>query len=475
MTRVVSALHAVRLVAERVDPLAPVSVGQLSAQLGLSLSSTSRLCAELASIGLLEPSAEYGSYGLGLRAIRISGRAAAPTARQVQLALAEAARVTGDTVCIAAALPDGIRIVASVESGWTLFVPAAVGSRVDDGESAIRSAIDTSSTANRARLFESVVGVRTEVAAPIRDRTGRTIAAVAVRLPRNRSRSAAARARRAVDQARERIEAGITQVGEFRERARDSAARRRGPEELSTLEAVALLLEHLAEGADVPRELWRAVGISAGRGQRLIDAAEGAGVVHRDADDSVLRLSWSVHGWHRAAVTPILTTRGDRLVAETSQATGHSAFLTVMRRMRSVTLVEKLAEQPDGLVMAPWLGRPCPLELSDGGPALLLDYGTEAIATLIPGDTPLAALETLRDGMWQIARDGVLSRESAEEAGQIGITAPVRDSSGLVVAAACIVGTTGAVKAQLGEARAAAVALAARVSEQLGARALLGP
>lgn len=471
-TRVALALTAVRAVAERTNPLEPLSVGFLAQRLGISLSRASRVCADLADVGLLEASGQYGAYRLGRRAIRLSGRAAAPIAGHVQLALAEAARVTGETVCVAAAVHDDVRIVAAIESGWTLFVPAAVGESVGEDGSAIRLALAAPKRLGAGTAaFESIVGVRIEVALPIRDPAGETVAVVAVRLPRNRTRTAVTRARRAVGSARAQIEAAIAEIAHSRDAPQPAPM---GDPETdadrpSAIEGVTRLIEQLADGVDTSGPSWRSLGIPPARGQRLLAAVAESGLVVRNEKDAALRLSWTMHLWHRAAVHPILTRRADQLVAETSAATGQSAFLTVMRRMRSVTLVEKLVEQPDGLAMAPWLGRPCPLEHSDGGPALLLDYGVDDIATLIPADTSPAGVKMLRTGMREILRDGVLSRESAEEAGQIGITAPVRDSSGLVVAATCIVGPTSVIRSQLAELRASTVDLAARVSEMLGA------
>ena len=469
-TRVALALTAVRVVAERTNPLEPLSVGSLAERLGISLSRTSRLCADLSDVGLLEPSGHYGAYRLGRRAIRLSGRAAAPIAGHVQLALAEAARVTGETVCIAAAVHHDVRVVSAIESGWTLFVPAAVGESVEEDGSAIRLALAAPKRLGAGTAaFETIVGVRIEVAAPIRDPAGETVGVVAVRLPRNRTRTAVTRARRAVGGARAQIETAIARIPDRQEAPAVPSHPEPDAARASSLEVVTRLVEQLADGVATSGRSWRALGIPPARGQRLLAAAVESGLVMRNEKDGALRLSWTLHLWHRAAVHPILTRRADQLVAETSAVTGQSAFLTVMRRMRSVTLVEKLVEQPDGLAMAPWLGRPCPLEHSDGGPALLLDYGVDEIATLVPGDTSPAGVRMLRNGMREILREGVFSQESAEEAGQIGITAPVRDSSGLVVAASCIVGPTSVIRSQLAELRASTVDLAARVSELLGA------
>lgn len=461
-TRVTAALEAVRLVAERPDPLEPVAVGWLAASLGLSLSGASRLCAELDDIGMLERAGGYGAYRLGSRAIRISGSAAAPTAQQVRLALTRASQHTGETVCLAARAGGSLRIVAAVVSAWTLYAPAEVGELVDGPGAMAQAAEQTSSSrARRTPTFESATGMRVEIAAPVRDAAGRTVAVVAVRLPSNRSRSGGARARRAVEAAQAHLEAALASSGP---RPAPVASAPPG----TALEAAARLLERLAARPDAIPRTARAIGVRAERAQRLADAGIAAGLLERDVEPGDLRIAWAVHGWHRSAAIPTLVQRADALVESTSRATRCCAFLTTLRGMRSVTLVEKLAEQPDGLAMTPWLGRPCPIVHADGGPTLLMDFDVDEIAPLISGHPVQSDVDELLARVRRVAELGVLSKESAEEGGQIAVSAPVRDASGLVVAAACIVGPSDLLRPRVRELEGAARRMAAEVAALLG-------
>lgn len=470
-TRVAMALRAVRLVAERTDPLEPIALGAIATHLGVSLSSASRLCADLESVGLLGRAAPYGSYGLGLRAVRLSGRAAAPLAQTVRLALTHAAQQTGETVCVAARAGSAMMVVAAVVSAWTLYAPAEVGEIVSDGDSAIARAEVAARDPRSIRLFESQDGMRMEIAAPVRDRSGETVAVVACRLPRNRTRSAAARARRAVVDARALIESAMSDAPPAPPADTPEAESARV---IPAVEAIARVLEHLPRAGRAV-DLAHATGLSMPRTHRLLQSLVDAGLAHRVDDGAGCRLSWSVHAWHRACRPAILTGGAEVLVEQASEATGQCAFVTVLRGMRSVTVVEKLAPQPPGLAMTPWLGRPCPIVHADAGPTLLLDFEPDDIPALIPGRPVDQEVSKLLRFRQEVAVSDVLAKESLEEGGQIAVSAPVRDSSGLVVAASLIVGPTEVVRHRVNEMEAAAVALATDVSTLLGADGWMPP
>jgi DNA-binding IclR family transcriptional regulator len=465
--RVTSAMEAVRIVGERPDPLEPLAVGAIAHRLGLPLSGASRLCADLERTGLLERGDAYGSYRLGARAVRISGRAAAPTAQAVRLALTRASQQTGETVCLAAWSGPEVRIVAAVVSAWTLYAPAEVGERVDDASAIVAALVARPAEADGAvpAVAESTTGMRVEIAMPVRDPAGRAVAVVAVRLPGNRERSGAARARRAVDAARRHLESALTAPSS---RLPDVHPVGLDEEQASGLGTAARVLAHLADGPDTVARTARALGLRADRTQRLVESCTAAGLLR--STDGIIRATWGVHAWHRAAATPILTGAGARLVAATARATGQCSFLTTLRGMRSVTLVEELESPGDGVVLAPWLGRPCPIVYADGGPTLLIDFDVDDIPALLPGSPPRAEVDELLERVGRVAADGVLTKGSAEEAGQIAISSPVRDASGIVVAAACIVGTTDTVRVRTRELERAVQQLAAGVSSVLGYR-----
>ena len=477
--RVVAGLKAVQIVAGRPDPTAPIAVGAIARELGMTLSSASRLCSELEDAGYLERAETYGAYRLGRAAIRLSGRAAAPYARSVRFALTLAAQQTGETVCLAAQAGGDIRVVASVESLWTLHSPADVGELVTNEQSAIARAMHglqpDSADAAAPQYFESVAGLSVEVAAPVVSPSGERVAVVAVRLPHNRSAQNLARARRAVVTARRTIERAI-EDSFVQQRADAALPDPAGPalgEPAPTgpaptaLEAALRILHHLAAGRDSVTATARATGLRPDRTQRIVDACRQAGFVWANHDRSQVQLGWIVGGWHRAAVAPTLVARGKPLVAAMANSTRTCAFITVLKGMRSFTLVEELEMAGEGLQMSPWIGRPHPLIGSDGGPTLVMDFTADEVAQLFPTRHTSQERDVFVDRVHRVVREGVLSMQAFEDAGIVSISAPVRDSSGGVAAAACIVGTTDYMTANVAEFERAARELADSVSALL--------
>ena len=104
--------------------------------------------------------------------------------------------------------------------------------------------------------------------------------------------------------------------------------------------------------------------------------------------------------------------------------------------------MEELEMVGDGLRMTSWLGRAHPLIGSDSGPVLAMDFSSAEVTRLFPArNTPQELARFLRY-VRRAVRDDVVSMQGFDGAGIQSISAPVRDSSGSVVAAACIVGTT---------------------------------
>jgi DNA-binding IclR family transcriptional regulator len=488
-TRVTTGLRVVQMVAGRGDPIEPVTVGAIAHEFGMAVSSMSRLCAELETAGFLDRADAYGSYRLGRGAILLSGRATAPVANAVKFALALCAQQTGETVFVAARSVGVTRVIASIESLWTLHAPADIGEVIgakkrggeeanggqsSDEISAVARASDVASVVRAAELqyFESTIGEVVEVAVPISNPAGERVAVVAVRLPLNRADQNLVRVRRAVVVASRHIERRLEELhGSGRAAATSTKeeliAEPSSGDAPTALEAAARILRHLADGADSIAGTARATGLRADRTQRILESCQRAGLVWVGQDRSKFQISWTVHGWRRAANVATLVERGGPLVAETAHQTHTCAFITVLKGMRSFTVVEELELTSDGLRMAPWLGRAHPIIGSDGGPSLLMDLSADEITQLFPSRHTGHELNILLKGVRRVVRDGVLSMEAYEGAGMISINAPIRDSSGIVVAAACIAGATEYMRDNAVEFERITAELAARVSASL--------
>jgi len=457
--RVEQAVAALRAVAARPNPTAPLTLAAIAAAAGSGPSTASRLCADLVAAGALARGDGYGTFRLGPRAIALSGRAAAPLAAVTHFELHRIAQDTSETVLLAAPERTGARVVASVGSGWTLHVPAGVGDLVEDD----RRAVVRAARGDEAEVVEAQAGRAVEIAVALSAPDGRCVAVLAVCLPVYRAVRARTRIRRVLLEARRAFEKTLAAPPADPLPAAtpsDAPAPR-------TVEAALRLLERLAAGATTIPALATASGIRPDRVRRLVDGLLRTGIVHRDAETDALHLDAGVHGWHRAAMIPLLEEASATVVPDTAARLGTCVFVTTLRGMRSFTLVEHIEPLGEGLLMTPWLGRPHPLVGSDGGPTLAGDFAPEQLAALFPRRHGALEYERFVRRAAQARVDGVLVMESPDEFAITSVSAPVRDASGLVAAAACIVGASEDVRPRLDDLRDAARALAAVLSARL--------
>jgi DNA-binding IclR family transcriptional regulator len=183
---------------------APLALGELVEVTGLSRATAHRLAVALEAHGLVRRDSD-GRFALGVRLVGL-GRAAAeaiPLAEAAQPALVELRDLTGESVqlyvregdrrvCIAALeSPHGLRTIVSMGASLPLGVGSA-GRVLAEAES---EPLGDESPANRRRALvrrwvESVgereAGVAS-VSAPVADSAGRTIAAVSVSGPIERT------------------------------------------------------------------------------------------------------------------------------------------------------------------------------------------------------------------------------------------------------------------------------------------------
>lgn len=471
-SRLEHAVAALRAVAGRNDPTAPLALAAIARPVGVGLSTASRLCAELADIGLLERAEAYGTYRVGPRAITLSGRAAAALGPTVHYELHRLAQDTAETVILAAPESEGARVIAAVGSGWTLHVPVLIGDRVDDPRRAVVRALSIDGADDA--VVESQTGRAVEIAVALTAPDGRRVAALAVALPVYRAARARARIRRLLGDARRAFERTLvaahrppaSALGSPPTPAPDAAA---VASPTRAIEAAARLVEVVARSPRGASAAAAATGLRADRARRIIDALVRTGLLARDLETDALHVDPAVHAWHRAAFAPALGRVGPERTAATAERVGACVFVTTLAGMRSFTVVEHIEPLGEGLRMAPWLGRPHPLVGSDGGPTLAMDFDAGQLAHLFPRRHGATEYEQFVRRVEQVRAEGTLTMRSVDEFGITSVSAPVRDAAGLVAAAACVVGATEDVSSRLPDLRAAALELAATLSSDLGA------
>lgn len=461
--RVEAGLRVLQIVSGRRDPTAPMLTGAIAGAAAMPLSSASRLCAELVDLGLLARGDAYGSYRIGAVALQLSGEASAPYVGRVRAALTRLAHSTGETALLAAGSFGGVRVIDAVPSAWTMHSPAHVGDLIDDQSSAGVQALAGAGIGAGGQITQSRLGKRVEIAVPVLEPGGEAVAVLAVRLPANRAKEGVPVARRALAAERRVLERSFHRPDEHRV----PVITTRAPAPAMT--ATLALLQALGRSDATVAELCRLSGVRRDRALRLLESCRRAGFVRVDADGDRIHLAWVLHGWLRAAARPTLVAEGGPVVARAADETGVCAFITVLRGMRSVTLVEELRSLGAGLDMTPWLGRPCPIPSSDGGPTLVMDFEADDIPAFLPR-RDARELTDFRQRVDALVRDGVVAKESIEEAGQTAVTAPIRDASGAVAGAVCLVGATDEIRPRIPELKSVALTLSADLSRLVGYR-----
>jgi DNA-binding IclR family transcriptional regulator len=464
--RLSKALRLLSFVGSRPNPTEPIGVGELSRIAGLSLSVTSRIAAEMGQLGLLERGTLHGTYRLGPRAIALSGASASRVAKAIHFASTLVAQQTGETFCLAAESSEGAHIIAAVESGWTLYAPGIIGETVTAADSAMNQALRGlhASQARFAQAFESENTGSQELAVPVCDAHGNTIATIGVRLPKSRSSTGLTRAHRSLKTARATLEAAIAEPSI----QSGSSPFCDSPEDSSILTKTTQVLEFLAvSGPCTFAEISAHCSVQRERLRRLIDTCGSTGFVSVSSDRRTVRLNWMLHGWHRALVLPLIRERADALVSASADESGLSTYLTVLQGMRSVTVAEAIRQPQEDLAMQSWLGRPHPIVGSDGGPALLMDLEPDQIRAVFPSRHTESDVDDFLVKVERIRHEGVLLITDFGDDGLVSVTAPVRNASQTVAGAVCIVGSHHDIAKRSGTVQSEALRLADSLTQLL--------
>jgi len=183
------------------------------------------------------------------------------------------------------------------------------------------------------------------------------------------------------------------------------------------------------------------------------------GLVERDPDTLSYRIGWQVFALAARAGEPRLLASAPRLLRELVHDLGESAHLSVREGASVLTL---LSESPPSAICAPGLvGALTPLATTSAGRALAFDLADDELAALgLAGDSERVAAAR--------ALGYAIVREEFEP-GLVAAAAPVRDSTGRIVAAVNVSAPAFRFAHRLEEAAVAVAAAAAELSADLGA------
>jgi IclR family KDG regulon transcriptional repressor len=207
---------------------------------------------------------------------------------------------------------------------------------------------------------------------------------------------------------------------------------------------------------------------------RVLRVLAGSGFVERDPDTLRYSLSWELFALAARAGDQRLLAAAPPLLAELVAELGETAHLSVLQRGEVLTL---LSEQPPHAVCAVgWTGRRVPAHCTSAGGALLLDHDRASLQALFDRD-PLAprgrrgprTAAQLHERIVASRVRGWVAVEEEFEAGLVAVGAPVRGSSGRIVAAINVSAPSFRFADRLQEAGPAVKAVADRLAVRLGA------
>lgn len=224
-------------------------------------------------------------------------------------------------------------------------------------------------------------------------------------------------------------------------------------------------------------EIARQLGRDKSQVSRLLKLLADAGYVDREPGSLRYRIGTRLFAIGATAVDRRLRDEADTAVAREAALLGERVDVGI-RSGGSVMTIASAAPDSE-LRAAGWVGRTGPLSCTATGRALLFDLDTAAIARVIVpeglGPAGPAAPRSLDELVSRVAderrRGWALARHETDR-GLLSLGAPVRDSSGAVVAALGVSGPESRVDPVLDEVRAAVLRAAYDLSRSLGAGAV---
>ncbi len=207
---------------------------------------------------------------------------------------------------------------------------------------------------------------------------------------------------------------------------------------------------------------------------RALRALADAGLVERDEDTLVYRLGWRLFSLAARGTDSRLTAVAEPVLHRLAAATEETVHLCVLR---DDALLTARTVSGHSFRTTGWEGRRAPLPCTSAGRVLLSDATPDelfvrfgAVEDLVP-DYPRSRVRTVPQ-LWRAIREaaehGWAESHEEFEPGVAGVSAPVRDFRGRVVAALNVSGPVTRLDGRFDEVGRATAAAAAAVSAELG-------
>ena len=245
-------------------------------------------------------------------------------------------------------------------------------------------------------------------------------------------------------------------------------SRRRGHglrRDLDLLEALASPEARRAGELGVVR-LSQLTGREKSQVSRALKALAEEGVVERDPDTLGYRLGWRLFSLVARTVEDRLVRAAEPVMRELSAELEETNHLCVLRDQQVLTL---LSVSGHSFRVHGWEGRGVPAHCTSAGRVLLLDASPDDLYVRFPAlRSEVRTLPELWAKIRQARRDGYARVSEEFEAGLAGVSAPIRDFRGRVVAALNVSAPAGRLGERLDAAGRVTAEAAARVSAHLG-------
>ncbi|WP_370949485.1 IclR family transcriptional regulator [Amycolatopsis sp. cg5] len=232
--------------------------------------------------------------------------------------------------------------------------------------------------------------------------------------------------------------------------------------DLDLLEALASPEAQRAGGLGVVR-IAQVTGREKSLVSRALKALAEEGIVERDPDTLEYRLGWRLFSLVARTVEDRLIKVAEPVMHVLSAELEETSHLCVLRDQAVLTL---LSVSGHSYRVHGWEGRDVPAHSTSAGRILLLDATPDELYVRFPSDADL--LPGMFSKIQQARRDGFAQVREEFEAGLVGVSAPIRDFRGRVVAALNISAPGERLADRLEAAGRTTARAAAKVSAQLG-------
>jgi DNA-binding IclR family transcriptional regulator len=249
----------------------------------------------------------------------------------------------------------------------------------------------------------------------------------------------------------------------------------KAPAAVQSVDRALMVLEILGKfGSAGVTEIATELGVHKSTVSRLITVLESRGFVEQLSERGKYRLGFTIVRLAGSTSAQMdLAKESQPVCDELAQQSGETTNIAILDGARIINVVE--AHGPAEITLRTWVGQNCPAHATSSGKALLSGLSAAAVRELLGDPLPTFTETTISDvdvllaELQQVRQAGWASVSEELEVGLNAIGAPVRDSTGKVVAALSVSGPAYRLGADRFEEVAAMTMLAARqISRRLG-------